>query len=151
MNRVHEKSNEAFFNSDFVYKLDKVHFSIFAYDSPAIKTIVGNLIELSFEMNLDTTLEVDCICILKKGIIFKKAYPGLDGGLADLPKNSKPYIYKSLEFESLAYFLIQLQREYQWIRHITFDMAKYAPDFSENWQVRFLNPSPISVSSPNLK
>ncbi len=138
LTKVYEKGSEVVGVSEFAYKLNKVHFSVFAYDSPDLQTVTDNVIRLSVEMGLDPEMEIDCVCVLRKGIIFKPAAPGLDGGLQLAPaRSSKGYIYKSLEFEGLAYFLLQLQKEFAHIRYAAFDMTRYVPSFLDGWGSRF--------------
>ncbi len=137
LQKVPEYRNEVFYDINYSYKLNKAHFSIVAYDSSSIDTIANNLLSINKELGIEPTSEVDCVCIIKKGIIFKPAYPGLEGCLQYVPQGARSYICKASEFESLAYFLIQLQREFQYIRHISFDMTKYLPTFVEGWHIKF--------------
>jgi len=94
LTKVYETGTEVIGANNFHYKLNKVHFSVFAYDSPELQTVTDNVITISAEMGLESSMEIDCICILKKGIIFKPAYPGLDGGLQLAPEGAtRSYIF----------------------------------------------------------
>lgn len=138
LNKVFEYQNEVYYKQEYSYKLDKVYFSVMAYDSPSIDTVAKNLLNFNKELEIDTFSEIDCICVINKGVMFKTAYPTFDGCSQYMRQGAKSYIFKESKFESLAYFLIQVQKEFQYIRYISFDMTKYWPEFLKDWQMRQL-------------
>ena len=77
----------------------QVHYFVFALDSMDLVSISNELIKKNQEENRDVSKRVDCICVMKNGVMMNKSSDGMYGALPTpnsvqvVSKTTKPLLF----------------------------------------------------------